>query len=252
MRKNIILLSVFWFFLPLTAFAAPFYYFDTEGGTVEGGPYDSYSECQSAKPITQYESYSNCLDIGGYSAGEGSYFYYYNGMIIGGYDSYADCQADGGSRCFFAEGIESDSGTYSGSDAGSDTDYQYSSESDRGVGSSGSSSTTGDCDEGYEKMAGVCVPYSETVGGLSDREPGQVVVSVMNWLMAILGLIAIIMFVVAGMLYLTAAGDEQKTETAKRIIMYTIVGVAVALTAYVIVMTVEQLVTGGEGELDPY
>ena len=101
-------------------------------------------------------------------------------------------------------------------------------------------------------MAGVCVPLSETVGGLSDREPGQVVVTVMQWLLAILGILAILMLVVAGMMYLTAAGDEKRTDTAKKIIMYVIIGVAVALTAYVIVMTVEQLVTGGEGELDPY
>jgi len=108
-----------------------------------------------------------------------------------------------------------------------------------------SGGTNWDCDEGYEKMAGVCVPLSETVGGLSENEPGEVVVNVMNWLMAILGILAILMIVVAGMLYLTAAGDEKKTETAKNIIMYVVIGVAVALTAYTIVYTVEQLVNGG-------
>ncbi len=108
----------------------------------------------------------------------------------------------------------------------------------------GSDSGTLTCGDGYEKMAGVCVPTSSKVG-LSDREPGQVVVSVMNWLMAILGILAILMIVVAGMLYLTAAGDEKKTETAKNIIMYVVIGVAVALTAYTIVYTVGQLVTGG-------
>lgn len=107
------------------------------------------------------------------------------------------------------------------------------------------------CDLGYEEMAGVCVPTSDHVG-LSDREPGQVVVTVMNWLMSILGILAIVALVVAGIMYLGAAGDEKRTDTAKKIIMYTIIGVAVALLAYVIVMTVEQLVTGGEGELDPY
>jgi len=125
-----------------------------------------------------------------------------------------------------------------------------------GGATSGSSGATGasgtgpvppfECDEGYEKMAGVCVPLSETVGGLSEREPGEVVVSVMNWLMGILGILAIVMLVVAGVLYLTAAGDDKKTETAKNIIMYVVIGVAVALTAYTIVYTVQQLVNGGE------
>lgn len=108
-----------------------------------------------------------------------------------------------------------------------------------------------DCDSGYEEMAGVCVPLTDTVG-LTDREPGQVIATVMLWLMGILGILAILMFVVAGIMYLTAAGDESKTTAAKNIIRFAITGVAVALMGYVIVYTVEQLVTDGATESDPY
>lgn len=108
-----------------------------------------------------------------------------------------------------------------------------------------------DCDAGYEEMAGVCVPLTDTVG-LTDREPGQVVATVMLWLMSIVGILAILMFVVAGIMYLTAAGDESKTTAAKNIIRFAITGVAVALMGYVIVYTVEQLVTDGATESNPY
>lgn len=111
---------------------------------------------------------------------------------------------------------------------------------------SGTVSAAVTCDSGYEEMAGVCVPLSDTVG-LTDREPGQVVVTVMNWLMGILGILAIVMLVVAGLMYLTAAGDESKTTGAKNIIKFAITGVAVALLAYVIVYTVWQLVDPGKG-----
>jgi len=60
-------------------------------------------------------------------------------------------------------------------------------------------------------------------------------VKVLNFLLSIIGVIAIIMLVIGGMTYLTAAGDEGKAEVGKRITTYAIVGIAVALAALVIV-----------------
>ncbi|MEI7750202.1 MAG: pilin [Candidatus Moraniibacteriota bacterium] len=92
-------------------------------------------------------------------------------------------------------------------------------------------------------MGGVCVPSGSSTG-LPETSAGQVIVNVMNWLLGILGLIAMIMFVVAGFQYLMAGGEEKNTEAAKGNIKYAIIGVAVALLGYVVVYTVQQLATG--------
>ena len=63
--------------------------------------------------------------------------------------------------------------------------------------------------------------------------------STMNWLLAILGFLGIIGFVIAGILYLTAAGDEGQIDRAKTATTYSIIGVIVALLGFVIILAVE-------------
>ncbi len=56
----------------------------------------------------------------------------------------------------------------------------------------------------------------------------------MNWLLGILGFLAVIGFVISGILYLTAAGDEDQIGKAKNAMMYSIIGVIVALMGFVV------------------
>lgn len=60
-------------------------------------------------------------------------------------------------------------------------------------------------------------------------------VKVLDFLLSIIGMIAIIMLVIGGMTYMTAAGDEGKAEAGKRIVTYSIIGIGIALAALVIV-----------------
>ncbi len=66
-----------------------------------------------------------------------------------------------------------------------------------------------------------------------------IIASTMNWLLAILGFLGIIGFVIAGILYLTAAGDEDQIGKAKNAMMYSIIGVIVALMGFVIIQAVQ-------------
>lgn len=72
-----------------------------------------------------------------------------------------------------------------------------------------------------------------------------IITRTMNWLLAILGFIGIIGFVIAGILYLTAAGDEDQIGKAKNAMMYSIIGVIVALIGFVIIQAVEGWLTSG-------
>lgn len=81
---------------------------------------------------------------------------------------------------------------------------------------------------------------TDTISGIIGRT--------MNWLLMILGFIGIIGFVIAGILYLTAAGDEDQIGKAKNAMMYSIIGVIVALVGFVIIRAVEGwLSTGNTG-----
>ena len=90
-------------------------------------------------------------------------------------------------------------------------------------------------------MSGMCVP---TDTGMPATSIEQIILNVMNWLLGILGIVAMLVFVIAGFQYLTAGGDEKNTESAKGNIKYAIIGVAVALIGYVVIYTINMLLTG--------
>lgn len=71
-----------------------------------------------------------------------------------------------------------------------------------------------------------------------------IIQTAMNWLLAILGFIGIIAFVIAGILYLTAAGDEKKVGTAKSAMTAAITGIIVALIGFVIIQAVDTFLDG--------
>ena len=52
-----------------------------------------------------------------------------------------------------------------------------------------------------------------------------------NWLFYILTLIVVIMIIVGGFTYMTAAGDPEKAGKGKTIIVYALIGLAIALFA---------------------
>ncbi len=105
-----------------------------------------------------------------------------------------------------------------------------------------------DCGEGFIEEAGVCVPTTTGLPNNNDANPvTTVVVTVMQWLLGIFGVIAIIAFVIAGIIYLTSAGDDERIQQAKRAMTYSIIGVVVALAGLVIVLAVDHMLRGQTG-----
>lgn len=56
-----------------------------------------------------------------------------------------------------------------------------------------------------------------------------------------LAALAILVIVIAGIMYITAGGDETRIDNAKKWLLYAIIGLIVSLLAYVIVYAVGQL-----------
>ena len=79
--------------------------------------------------------------------------------------------------------------------------------------------------------------------GLSTIDSADEIVNkVIDLVAAIIASIAVLMIVVSGIMYITSGGDSTKTETAKKMLTYSVAGLAVALLAYVIVIIVGNVV----------
>jgi hypothetical protein len=81
--------------------------------------------------------------------------------------------------------------------------------------------------------------------GLPSDSIFNIIMRTMNWLLAILGFIGIIGFVISGILYLTAAGDESQAEKAKNAMTYSIIGIIVALMGWVIIRAISSWLSAG-------
>jgi hypothetical protein len=68
----------------------------------------------------------------------------------------------------------------------------------------------------------------------------QLLLKVLNFLLSIFGVIAIIAVVISGIIYVTAGGDENRIQKAKKMFLYSIVGIIVALGSLVIIQTISK------------
>lgn len=97
-------------------------------------------------------------------------------------------------------------------------------------------------------LASAQVSVGKSNAGLSGLQGESITILVRNlmyWLFGILGFLAVIGFVISGVLYLTAAGDEDQIGKAKNAMMYSIIGVIVAMLGLVIFSAVQNFFTGG-------
>ncbi|NMC87266.1 MAG: hypothetical protein GYA69_02320 [Candidatus Moranbacteria bacterium] len=75
-----------------------------------------------------------------------------------------------------------------------------------------------------------------------------IITSAMNWLLILVGILGVIGFVIAGIIYLTAAGDEDQIAKGKKAMIYSIVGVIVALLGVVIIQAVQGMLSGSRSD----
>lgn len=79
---------------------------------------------------------------------------------------------------------------------------------------------------------------------------GDVIETVTNVLLFIIGAIAVIMIIIGGIKYVVSNGDSAQITSAKNTILYAVIGIVVALLAYAIVnFVIDEFVAsaGGDG-----
>jgi glucose uptake protein GlcU len=76
---------------------------------------------------------------------------------------------------------------------------------------------------------------SPVCASADDSQVNSLIKTLVNTLLFVLGAIAVIMIVVGGIRYTTSNGDSSAITSAKNTILYSVVGLVVAMSAYAIV-----------------
>jgi len=88
--------------------------------------------------------------------------------------------------------------------------------------------------------------YGESTG-LSDTDPRTMVANIIKIALAFLGIIALILIIYGGFLWMTAAGNEERIETAKKVLISAIIGLIIILSAFGITAFLLNSITGALG-----
>ena len=65
--------------------------------------------------------------------------------------------------------------------------------------------------------------------------------TIIPWTLGIVLLVAVVMLIIGGFLYVTSSGNEGMVERAKQTMLYAIIGIVVVILAFVIVRTVANI-----------
>ncbi len=91
-------------------------------------------------------------------------------------------------------------------------------------------------------VASAATSYSiEDIGsqvGLGTADLKDSVINIIQWILGILALVAVVMIIYGGFTWMTAAGNEDRIEKAKKIISAAVIGLIVILLAWAIVIFV--------------
>jgi hypothetical protein len=82
-------------------------------------------------------------------------------------------------------------------------------------------------------------------GGTGDFK--SLLLSIINYFLGFLGVLAVLMIIYGGVLYMTASGEQQKADKGKKIIMYAIIGIIIILLSFALINTVLGAALGGAG-----
>lgn len=83
-----------------------------------------------------------------------------------------------------------------------------------------------------------------TATGLGTQDVRSTIAQIINVALGLLGIVAVVIIVAGGFLWMTSGGSEEKVGTAKNMIFAGIIGLAIILSAYAIAQfVISQLVT---------
>lgn len=70
--------------------------------------------------------------------------------------------------------------------------------------------------------------------GIATDDLPSFVSTMIRWILGIIGVLLVALFVYGGVLYATSAGNEDRVETGKRVMIYAIIGTVIVFAAFVV------------------
>jgi len=104
----------------------------------------------------------------------------------------------------------------------------------------------------FSLLASAFSAYAQSVAlpqgtGLPSGNLTSVIANVTNWFLGIFGFLAIISFIVSGIMYFLSAGDDKQQEKAKNQMQWSIIGVVIGLIGLIVIYTVDFLLRTAVG-----
>ena len=101
-------------------------------------------------------------------------------------------------------------------------------------GDGGGSFTTAECDPALGIAGGLgCVKTDDMIDEIDGD--GGIIHTIINVMLYIIGILSVIMIIWGGITYTTSRGKDDKVKTAKNTILYSVVGLVVAMVSWAIV-----------------
>jgi amino acid transporter len=102
-------------------------------------------------------------------------------------------------------------------------------------------------------VASAAIVTNPAAGQLSDTFLGDtgaggisgIITTIITIALTLAGLIAILFLIIGGFRYVTAGGNEEQAEAAKKTILNAIIGIIVIILAFVILAVIENAITTG-------
>ena len=86
--------------------------------------------------------------------------------------------------------------------------------------------------------------FARDSSNLPENYVETVILTILLWLLLIFTFLCVIAFVIAGIMFLTAGSNPPLAERAKRAVMYSIIGIAVGISGYVIIRLIDDFMRG--------
>jgi hypothetical protein len=80
--------------------------------------------------------------------------------------------------------------------------------------------------------------YSGNCGDYTLNDFIQIAVNVANWILSIVGSLALLMFIYGGVMFLISGGNQERVAKAKQIILGAVLGLVIVFASYMIIVFV--------------
>ena len=110
-----------------------------------------------------------------------------------------------------------------------------------------------DCESGLTCTSNQCVVTSHGTGSggtavfrnpLSSNTIPELISTVLNYVLGLVGVLAVASLVYGGILYMASGGNEDQLNKGKKVLTYSIIGLVVSILSYVIVNTIIRAIGG--------